>query len=246
MADDTKKRSANLTTFMLSQDYLPEHWDDWTNAEKAALGNCEVTAKVILNRLKNAGLTVLEAYAIEHNKDEHEIWDEYKSQYIVNFTSHHIHFTCKLARGETLENIAEIIGVTPNFVEKPKAGRYAYDNMLSYLIHIKYPKKFQYDPHDVITLEGKEYIEHFREGRRRWMHGRAEKIIAETNIDLKDLKRMIMDGEITKYDLLTKPEYKYVYQLHMDIIDKLLIKHTTYIEQQEYVLRNSKHTESTV
>lgn len=235
MADDTKKRPANLTTFMLSQDYLPEHWD-WDVTEKAALGSCDATAKVILARLTAAGLSVREAYAITHDKDEHEIWNEYTNQYIVNFTSNHIHFSCKLAKGETLENIAKFIGVTPNYIGRPKVGRYAYDNMLSYLIHIKYPKKYQYSPQNVVTLTGKEYIEHYRESHRRWMHGRAEKIIADAHVDFKDLQRMIMDGEITEYDLLTKPEYKYVYQLHMDRIDKLLKDHTSYIARQKRAL----------
>ena len=237
MADDTKKRPANLTTFMLSQDYLPEHWD-WDVTEKAALGSCDATAKVILDRLTAAGLSVREAYAITHDKDEHEIWDEYQNQYIVNFTSNHIHFSCKLAKGETLENIAKFIGVTPNYIGRPKAGRYAYDNMLSYLIHIKYPKKYQYNPQEVITLAGKDYIEYFRESHRRWMHGRAERIIAETEVDLKDIKIMIINGELTRFDLLTKPEYKYVYQMHMGTIDTLLVNHKTYTKQQEEVLRD--------
>ena len=231
------KKMAKLTTFMLAQDFLPEHWN-WDPAELQSLCSCDSTAHVILQRLSDAGLVVKEAYAIRHDKDEHELWNEYENRYTVAFTSNHIHFVCKLANGETLENIAKIIGVAQNFIAKPKAGRYMYDDSLSYLIHIKYPKKFQYDPHDVITVKGKKYIEYYREGHRRWMHGRAEKIIAEAEYDLKDVKRMIMDGEIGKTELFFDERFKYVYQLHMGDLDRLVENHNNYMR-----LRKSKTRE---
>ena len=63
---DTKQKKATyLTTFMLSQDYIPAHWD-WTDDEKTSLGMCLNTANVIYNRLMNAGIPVKEAYAITH------------------------------------------------------------------------------------------------------------------------------------------------------------------------------------
>ena len=62
------KRMANLTTFMLGQDFLPEHWK-WTPTELESLGACDSAAKVILERLRAAGLEVIEAYAIAHDKD---------------------------------------------------------------------------------------------------------------------------------------------------------------------------------
>ena len=129
MADNTKKKAANLTTFGIAQDYLPEHWD-WDPSELKSLGNPGDMAKVILARLQAAGVEVTEAHVIEHAKDEHELWNEYQNQYQVLFTSNHMHMVCKLSKGEPLENIAKIIGIAPNFIAKPKAGRYSYDNML--------------------------------------------------------------------------------------------------------------------
>ena len=158
------KKPANLTTFMLSQDFLPEHWD-WDDQEKKILvyyantpDAAKEVGKIILNRIIANGLDVSAAYAIMHDKDEHIIWNEYQNKYISNFTSHHVHFVAKLKKGETLERIASIVGVEPNFIEKPQRGRYSFDNMLSYLIHIKYPAKYRYNAREVVTFVGKDYF----------------------------------------------------------------------------------------
>lgn len=234
MGDDKKKKLANLTTFMLSQDYLPEHWN-WSNSEKKSLSFFDTTAQTIFDRLISNGLIVKEAYAISHDKDEHEIWNEYQNQYITSFTSNHIHFVAKLTDGVPLDRIAEIIGVEPNFIEKPRPGRYSYDNMLSYLIHIKYPQKYQYDPHSVKDLAGKRYIEYFRENHRQWMRGRAEKIIQDAVITFKELKVMISEGRVTREDVLLKPEYNFVYHDHMEAIDDFFDRHDKIMKNRERI-----------
>lgn len=224
MAKDKKKdkKPANLQTFMLSQDFLPEHWD-WSLAEKAALVDCEKTAKVIMDRFNAQGISLVEAHAIAHDKDEHEIFDEYQNQYISNFTSNHMHFVGKLSKddAQTIERIAEIIGVESNYIERPKAGRYAYDNMLSYLIHIKYPEKYQYDPHAVYTLSGTPYIQYYRENHRSWMRGRTEKIMRDEPVKLSDLRVLIAEDKITEKEVYFDPRYNQVLHDHLDTIEKL-------------------------
>lgn len=71
MAGDTNKKQANLRTFMLVQDFAPEHWD-WTPDELKSLGDISAMGKVVLKRLQSAGLEVAEAYAIAHDKDERD------------------------------------------------------------------------------------------------------------------------------------------------------------------------------
>ena len=239
--DAKQSRPAKLTTFMLSQDYLPEHWD-WSITEKAALGTCNTTAQVIFDRLYNAGFTLTEAYAITHDQDLHEIWDERINQYRPSFTSNHIHFLGKFADGGTLEAIAAAIGVAPNYIEKPMSGRYSYDNMLAYLIHIKYPAKHQYDPQDVITLRGRPYIDYFREGHKRWMHGRAERLIQEAHISLKDLKVQIIEGKISEEELYNDPRYNFILHQHFDAIDKLFKNHAA-IELKRERINNPQRFE---
>ena len=250
MSNDGKKepkskKSANLTTFMLSQDYLPEHWE-WTDDEKNILmqySNTSEAAKeigmIIMNRLTDNGIEVEEAYAITHDKDEHVIWDEYKNQYKTDFAHQHIHFVAKLKKGDTLDKIAGYIGVEPGFIEKPKAGRYSYDNQLSYLIHIKYPQKYRYDAKSVVTLAGKDYFtKYYLEYHKQWMHGRAERIAKESNYNLKDIQMMIMDGEISEKDLVTNPAFKYTYLMHKKALDTLVKNYKEYLEDQRKAAEN--------
>ena len=221
--DTTKgKKQANLMTFMVSQDFLVEHWK-WSAAEKTALTDCGKTAQVIFDRFNAEGIPLSEAYAIAHDKDEHEVFDEYQNQYISSFTTNHIHFVGKLDKdnAQPLERIAEIVGVEENYIERPKAGRYSYDNMLSYLIHIKYPEKFQSNPHAVITLAGKPYIDYFRENHRSWMRGRVAKIIRDEAVKLEDLRVMIAEDRITEREVYADPRYNQVLHDHLQTIEKL-------------------------
>lgn len=241
--DEKVKKVANLTTFMLSQDYLPEHWN-WDAQEKNVIATYANTpdatrevGRVVFNRLIGDGLDVVEAYAITHNKDEHEIWSDYQNKYITSFTSHHIHFVAKLKVGVPLEKIAEIIGVEPNFIEKPQRGRYSYDNMLSYLIHIKYPSKYRYGAREVVTFCGKDYFDYYSENHKQWMHGRAERIIIESKITLHDVEMLIMDGKLSRKDLSLNPEYRYVFQRHRKRILEAIENYNEYMQDREWALQ---------
>ena len=213
---------ANLRTFMLTQDFDPEHWD-WSPNDLMALSSCDAAARIIAARFAAAGFPLEEAYAICHDKDEKTLWDEYQSKYVRKVSGPHMHFVAKLGKANALplERIASIAGVDPAFIEKPKTGRYAYDNMLSYLIHIKYADKYQYDPQAVITLAGKPYIDYYSDRYKAWMQGRAKCVEAAAELKFKDIKKMIMNGEIDKNELALNPKYKYVYIENMNAIDKL-------------------------
>ena len=86
------KRLADLGIAQITQDFLPEHWN-WTDDEKKQLGNIDEMGKIIKTRLEKAGCEIQEMYAIEHDKDEKKLWNEYKHAYEIAFTSHHAHFT---------------------------------------------------------------------------------------------------------------------------------------------------------
>lgn len=211
---------ANLQTFMLTQDFDPEHWD-WDPNELTALSSCDAAAKIIAARFAAAGVPLEEAYAIEHDKDEKDIWDEYQNIYNKEVSGRHMHIVAKLGKENALplEQIASIAGVDPAYIEKPRPGRYSYDNMLSYLIHIKYPEKYQYDEDAVITLAGRPYMYYYRERHKAWMQGRAKRVAADSELKLDEVMQMIMDGKLSRKDLLTDPQYKYVYILNKRKID---------------------------
>ena len=213
------KRLADLGIAQITQDFLPEHWN-WTDDEKKQLGNIDEMGKIIKTRLEKAGCEIQEMYAIEHDKDEKILWNVYKHAYEIAFTSHHAHFIVKFKKGKTLPKIASAIGIGESYIEKPKSGRYAYDNMLSYLIHIKYPQKYQYAPSSVRTVAGKDYMEHYREQRETWMRGRAEKITMTAKGLLNFLKVGILSGEITIEDIFMNEEWKLTYALHKKMLDE--------------------------
>ena len=231
---NTSQVNARLTTAMVSQDFQPEncHWND---EEKKSLGDCWATAQVVLDRFAAKGLNVIEAYAIHHYKEEHELWLKYDNPYITTFTSNHIHIVVKFpeGKGATRERIAEIAGVNLYNIGKPKPGRYSYSDMLCHLIHMKYPEEYQYSPSEVITLLGKRYIDHYREKFESWNRDRTERIIKDAQITLKDIRVMIIEGKVTKKDLVTKPEFEYVYQLNKTRIDKYLQEHHEFLITRE-------------
>ncbi len=200
---------AKLHTFMLASDYDPAHYG-WTESELAALGDCKSTAEVIKKRLENNGAKVKEMYAIEHksekkadskSKEFHGATDEAKMHYhlLVRFEPSH---------GATLKELSEYIGISPEIIEKPKPGRYSYDNMLSYLTHIKYVDKIQYAPEDVVTLAGSDYMDYYNERKKRWI--KAREIVAKKGGKTRDrLFRETMEkldrGELTYNEIaLTK------------------------------------------
>lgn len=191
------RKEAILSTITLAQDFLPEHWPGWTDEEKAMLGDCKAMGEIIKKRLEAGGCEITEMYGIIHDKDEHRLWNEYEMIYKLQFSLAHIHIVVKLApeKGKTLDELAALIGIKSSFIEKPKAGRYAYDNMLAYLVHIKYHKKYQYEPHDVYTFAGKDYMDYYRNRYEAWMNGRAKLLVKNTKADLDTLLAKIVEDE---------------------------------------------------
>ena len=216
------RKEANLEIILIAQDFLPEHWN-WTPQEKAYLGDVAEMGKIIKTRLEADGCEVFEMYAVKHDKDEQKLWNEQKMAYEIKLTSNHGHFVIKLKKGtgKILSAIAALIGLEPNFIEKPKRGRYAYDNMLAYLIHIKYDKKYQYPVSDVYTIAGKPYAEYYAERREAWLRGRAVKSIADARKLLEPLKYKLAKGEITLNEIIENEEYRQTYILYPDVLERV-------------------------
>lgn len=187
---------ADLTTFTFASDYDSAHYK-WDGNELAALGDCKVTAEVIKARLESNGLKIKEMYIIEHNGADE--------------TPTHFHILVKFepTHGATLQEIAEYIGVLPNIIEKPKPGGHSYDNMLAYLIHIKYTGKVQYAPEDVITLAGTDYMDYYNERSERWEKARErdEKYRPLASIMKEAIARM-EKGEIAYSELRGVEKYR--------------------------------------
>lgn len=206
------REEADLKCCSITQGLQPKYWD-WTDDELKAISSSDVEAitAVIKKRLEDGGCEIDEMYAIIHDKDTHMKWDEPSSQYVIERKADHIHCDVKFTKGATKSSIVTMLGLEPQFVEKAGRGKYAYDNMLSYLIHIKYPDKYQYEPNEVLTVCGRPYTEIYRERKPEWEKGRA-KIEAEKNkADIDWLESMILEGQVTISQVMLTDEYYKVY-----------------------------------
>lgn len=216
-------RPARLHTCMISQYYLKKYWD-WDDSEWKALGNAAATASVVYRRLTAAGLKIKEMYAITHDRDHRKMWDEYLNDYLSLPSGAHIHILIKFEDkdGATLETIASIVGIAPEYIETPKTGRYAYDNMLSYLCHIKYPDKYAYNPKNVVTVIGKYYIDYYNENHKRWMRSRYKRVLRDAKTILEEIRVRIGEGEIDLQDIILDDDYKKAYYYSKAKVDQWL------------------------
>ena len=216
------RKQASLNNISFAQGFLPEYWN-WTDEEKKHIGNIKEMGEIIKTRLESGGCEIKEMYAILHDKDETVLWTEYSMIY-NKFTYKHVHFVVKLEteKGKTLNVLASLIGIEARFIEKPRRGKYVYDNLLSYLIHIKYARKYQYNVNDVVTIMGRPYIEHYKERYHSWLQGRA--VITEAEIDktYKLLRMKIYERKITEKEIVLNDEYRRAYDKYRRQLDELM------------------------
>lgn len=204
------RKEADLSIFTMASDYDPAHYN-WPEKELAALGNgCKATAEIIKKHLEENGAKVKEMHVIEH-KGEKKATKKFHSGTDETKTHYHILVKFEPSHGATLEEIAEYIGVLQNAIEKLKPGGYSYYNMLAYLTHIKYEKKIQYEPEDVVTLAGSDYVDYFNDNKERWIKARA--IIAKKGgkpLDrlFREAIKKLESGELFYGDLAGIPEYR--------------------------------------
>jgi len=103
---------------------------------------------------------------------------------------------------------------------------------LAYLTHIKYEKKIQYAPQDVVTLAGTEYMDYFNENKERWL--KARDIVAKKGGKLLDrlfreAKEKLESGELSYEELAEVPEYRQLlliakYQRQLEATGKMVRK----------------------
>ena len=214
------RTEAKLTACMITQQLDVNLYTGWTDDEKKAITNADVNgiSNALFYKLQNYRMLVSEMHIIIHDKDVREVWDTTTNNYVIEQKPPHFHAVIKFLKDEkgcvhggTLKAIATAVGLEPQYVEKPKRGKYAYDNMLSYLIHIKYPDKAQYEPTEVYTSPGTNYMEYYRLNKKAWEAGRVKKIAEQARIDIDGLEEKILTGEICRNQILLTDEYYAIY-----------------------------------
>lgn len=215
-----------LTLCGITQQIDPDMWD-WTDEEKKALavGTADAIGQVMLARLDATKMQVTDFYIILHDKDTRKAWDEVTQVEVLDMKPLHVHVVVKFKdrkSGGSLSAVAAAVGLDEQYVEKPGRGRWAFDNMLAYLIHIKYPEKHQYNPAEVATLRGRSYMEIYRERREAWLAGRAQVKKKRAAEGAELLRDRVLTGDITKGQILLSDELFEVYSRNTRLIDDAL------------------------
>lgn len=213
------KKVNKLTTFAFAQQLKPEYWPGLTDDEKRVI---EAAAKgvdvqnlgtMLLDRFKSAGLQVTDFYYCVHNRDTRLVWSDAAGAEVVEAKDIHVHgvVKCDAKGGDTPGGVATAAGLAPQYIEKPKKGRYAYDNMLAYLVHAKYPDKFQYAASDVFTVLGRSYADIYAERFPAWLKARGAVTKQKAADDIDDLEYKILTGQVTKSQVVLTDQLFEIY-----------------------------------
>lgn len=219
------KKESTLTAIMLVQQLEEEYWlssDYITPLQQAKDGDCRPLLELIIKKLEDDGISVTEAHIIKHDKDKVSTWNPIKMKNIVENKAEHIHALLKFKKGASLNKIALALQIEPQYLEKLKSGRYGYDNCLAYLVHAKDETKHQYQPNEVITVKGEDYTSIYHRSMETWIKGRATKKARETNLSVDWLIEQILDGKITKSNILLTDDYYAIYGQHKRKINEAL------------------------
>lgn len=231
----SSKREQPMTLCAVTQYLDPQYWLwDEDTLDQVLLSDEPVTAQAIMvtvwRRMLRLNIQPLHMHGIIHDKDQREVRDPQTGEMRWELKPEHIHMVIKFdgrEGGGTLAQVAQAVGVKPEFVEKPGRGRYAYDNMLSYLCHAKYTDKYQYPPEAVVSLskEGvtpELYTEVYNERINTWIKGRGsvKKKAAADNVD--HLVELALTGQIDYERIQLTDELYEIYARNRRVIDEAL------------------------
>lgn len=212
------RTQANLNSCMITQDLNVAHLMSWNAQEQDAIiqKNATGIATVIYNRLCSAGMTVAEVHCIIHDKDTEKDWDSDT----VTQKLEHFHAVVLFAKddkgktkGKTLDEIANAVGVESQYIEKPRAGKFSYDNLIAYLIHAKDTSKHQYDANEVATVPAaaRTYQSYVDERYKAWVDARAKVKTKKAKMDIDKIEEYILLGQMSKTQILLSDELYAVY-----------------------------------
>lgn len=222
------RTEASLTCCMIALQYEEKYFPMWTPEELATVetarnGNIAAMTDVMGQRLAQANIGFDSVYAITHNADVRNVWDDVASRYVKEDKPIHGHFLWHFIKGKgspaTVSSIANALGIESNFVEKPKRGRMAYDNMLAYMVHAKDSHKAQYKPAEVYSTGMwkddkplfRPYTEIYAERKEAWENGRAVKKVTAAKEGIDHLEELILTGKVTKSQVVLTDDYYDIY-----------------------------------
>lgn len=212
------RKNADLRMFQLTQELDPRFWS-WSEVEVPMLSSAEGVASVCFSRLTSAGVEVSDLYAIVHDHDGT----------VEAPVAPHVHLIARFPEGVAvpLPRLAEVLGVAPQYIEKAKRGRAAWDSFLSYLVHIKYVDKYQYDPLSVYTAKGPAYVDVFNDRKDSWLSGRATVAVAKAKAKVQDYKVAAVSGAVSYPSMIGSDEGLMVYSENAAFFDRAFAGYTS-------------------
>lgn len=208
------RKEAKLNCCAITQALDTRYWN-WDDDELKAIKDCDIAAiaNIIKTKLESIGCVIAEMYIIHHDKDVHEVWSETEMKMVVEFKTNHVHVVIKFAvgMGTELSKIADAVGLAPQYIEKAGKGKYGYDNLLSYLIHIKYKDKHQYNYSEVMTIVGEPYATVYHNRKLDWEKGAAKIKATKTKADIDWLEQKILTGEVKRQQIMLTDDYFAIY-----------------------------------
>ena len=241
MAERKQTRVNDLMTFSLTQILDPTYFN--LENEKAQsymtqyIQNKDLKGimTLISYLLKQCSWECSEMYGIIHDKDVRYVWDESVLSMVYEPKSAHVHisvrFKDKCNANANVNTIAKVLGVEPQYIEKPKSGRYSWNNQLAYLIHAKDKDKYQYSPNEVYTYKGESYTKIYHENIEMWNKGAVKKENQQTVEDVEWLEHGVLTGQIVRSQIMLTNSYYKIYSQHKRRIDDAF---DTYTQRKMY------------
>lgn len=234
------RRQSDLRSFSLTQFLDPAYFNLNQNEQAYMVKYIEHRdlqgmMKLIAFLLKRYKWECSEMYGIIHDKDTRYIWDEGSMGMVYETKKPHVHisvrFKHKCNAAANTDSIAQALGVEPQYIEKPKSGRYSWDNQLAYLTHAKDKDKYQYDPNEVCTFLGEDYVKIYHENIELWERGAVKKSNKQAKEDIDWLEYGILTGQVTRSRVLLTDDYYKIYSQNKRRVDDAF---DTYAQRKMY------------
>lgn len=194
-------------------------------------------SEYLVKLLHADGRIVEDAQGILHGDDTQQCWDDAAASTVELPKFLHLHLLLKFKSRDTsaaIEKLAAILGVEAQYLELDRSrggapvevgGRkitQQHDNGLAYLVHVKYADKFQYSPKQVASVRGLDYMRVYRERQSGWLKGRAHVTAKRAKLEFESLREMVLQGEVTREQIMLTDELFAVYSRHQREIEDAL------------------------
>ena len=210
--------------------------------------NINLIGEIMKKLLSSKNLGLADGYLILHDKYYNE-----KGEIISDDNNYcHYHALLRLEKRTSLTKLAKVLELPLNHIKVMSKEDYSYSNFLSHLIHYSDPEKFVYDPIEVATIKGTDYISLFLNNKDNWLaiRSRKEKLLrkSKSNLTNENSETIKEDSDYSNYTLLNlldginsgvidiativnNSRLMALTQLHTEVVEKALIKEKNPIYQ---------------